>query len=266
MPVSRCSSSWLGSSLDRGPCGPSSRTGLVDAAHVLLDQVGAVGAQRHSRLTQTMSSTDAEYAVACNASAGGGGNVGVPNPYRWNVRRLAKGRVLDVGCGIGRCLDFIRPRGVGVDPNEQRSPSAARRVTRHTCRMSSSGARSPPLPASSTHCCARMCSNTSTSRLRWPWSVSTCPIRQGGRVHLHHSPGARSAIRRDARAADGCRRNCRRWPRRCGLTIERMSSFPLPRLFGRWFMYNETVVVARRGRDEGLATWRCSSLRCWWSS
>ena len=64
-----------------------------------------------------MSSTDAEYtdrlqrlSVAVEAV--------VPNPYRWNVRRLAKGRVLDVGCGIGRCLDFIRPRGVGVDPNE----------------------------------------------------------------------------------------------------------------------------------------------------
>jgi len=33
----------------------------------------------------------------------------------------------------------------------------------------------------------------------------------------------------------------------CGLTIERMSSFPLPRRFGRWFIYNETVVVARSG-------------------
>ena len=34
---------------------------------------------------------------------------------------------------------------------------------------------------------------------------------------------------------------------KCGLTIERMSSFPLPRAFGRWFIYNETVVVARVG-------------------
>ena len=31
----------------------------------------------------------------------------------------------------------------------------------------------------------------------------------------------------------------------CGLTIERVSSFPLPRLFGRWFIYNETVTIAR---------------------
>src|SRR4029079_16823799 len=42
----------------------------------------------------------------------------MPNPYGWNVRRVAKGKVLDIGCGIGRVSDCVRPRGVGVDPNE----------------------------------------------------------------------------------------------------------------------------------------------------
>ncbi len=31
----------------------------------------------------------------------------------------------------------------------------------------------------------------------------------------------------------------------CGLAIDRISSFPLPRWFGRWFVYNETVTIAR---------------------
>lgn len=40
------------------------------------------------------------------------------NPYRWNVRRLCRGRVLDVGCGIGRNLSFLGdPKNVGVDHN-----------------------------------------------------------------------------------------------------------------------------------------------------
>jgi hypothetical protein len=34
----------------------------------------------------------------------------------------------------------------------------------------------------------------------------------------------------------------------CALSIERISSFPLPRSFGRWFVYNETVTVARMAR------------------
>ncbi len=43
----------------------------------------------------------------------------VQAPYRWNVRRLFGDReVLDVGCGIGRNLAHLAPRGVGVDHNE----------------------------------------------------------------------------------------------------------------------------------------------------
>ena len=32
---------------------------------------------------------------------------------------------------------------------------------------------------------------------------------------------------------------------KCELAIEKISSFPLPRVFGRWFVYNETVTIAR---------------------
>ena len=43
----------------------------------------------------------------------------VQRPYRWNVRRLFQDReVLDIGCGIGRNLGHLAPRGVGVDHNE----------------------------------------------------------------------------------------------------------------------------------------------------
>jgi len=36
-------------------------------------------------------------------------------PYRWNLRRLDLGYVLDVGCGIGRNLGHLDGSGVGVD-------------------------------------------------------------------------------------------------------------------------------------------------------
>ncbi len=41
----------------------------------------------------------------------------IPDPYRWNIRRSNMGRMLDVGCGIGRCLMFNGGNGVGVDHN-----------------------------------------------------------------------------------------------------------------------------------------------------
>lgn len=41
----------------------------------------------------------------------------VQAPYRWNVRRLCPGLVLDIGCGLGRNLAHLGARAVGVDHN-----------------------------------------------------------------------------------------------------------------------------------------------------
>src|SRR3989337_1898945 len=46
----------------------------------------------------------------------------VQAPYRWNLRRLGLGRVLDVGCGIGRNLAALDGNGVGVDHNKSCVP------------------------------------------------------------------------------------------------------------------------------------------------
>lgn len=40
------------------------------------------------------------------------------NPYRIHLRKICKGSVLEVGCGIGRVLDFLDQSAVGVDHNE----------------------------------------------------------------------------------------------------------------------------------------------------
>jgi SAM-dependent methyltransferase len=41
----------------------------------------------------------------------------VQRPYRWNIRRLAVGFILDIGCGLGRNLAHVDGHGVGVDHN-----------------------------------------------------------------------------------------------------------------------------------------------------
>ena len=38
-------------------------------------------------------------------------------PYRYNVRRLCRGRVLDVGCGTGRHLRYLKLGSIGIDHN-----------------------------------------------------------------------------------------------------------------------------------------------------
>ena len=46
----------------------------------------------------------------------------VQAPYRWNIRRLHLGRVLDVGSGLGRNLAHLGNNGVGVWPKTQGLP------------------------------------------------------------------------------------------------------------------------------------------------
>src|SRR5262245_23737089 len=56
--------------------------------------------------------------------------LGVQLPYRWNLRRLGLGFVLDVGCGVGRNLAHLDGRGVGVDPNTDCVEAAKQRGLR----------------------------------------------------------------------------------------------------------------------------------------
>ena len=189
-----------------------------------------------------MSSTDANYADRLQRLSGRWWKRLVPNPYQWNVRRLAVGRVLDVGCGIGRCLDFIRPRGVGVDPN-----AAAIAV----CREHGHEAYEPvEFDASQTlrKFDTLLCSHV-LEHLDEPTGVDLIRhylphIVSGGRVMLitPQERGQRSD-ETHVRLMDVAALTS--LAQQCGLAIERISSFPLPRLFGRWFIYNETVLIAR---------------------
>lgn len=53
--------------------------------------------------------------------------LGLQRPYATLVRRLCRGRTLDVGCGVGRCLVALDGRGLGVDRNPACVEMARRR-------------------------------------------------------------------------------------------------------------------------------------------
>jgi 2-polyprenyl-3-methyl-5-hydroxy-6-metoxy-1,4-benzoquinol methylase len=193
-----------------------------------------------------MTSTDAEYTRRLQELSGRGWKRFVPNPYGWKVRRLATGRVLDIGCGIGRCLDFVRPRGVGVDPNE--TAIAVCREKGHTAYTPDEfgtvcGAHAPDQQFD-TLLCAHVLEHldepTGVELLR-----SYLPyLGPAGRVVLitPQERGQRSDATHvrfmDVAALTSL-------AKQCGLVVEKISSFPLPRAFGRWFIYNETITIGR---------------------
>jgi 2-polyprenyl-3-methyl-5-hydroxy-6-metoxy-1,4-benzoquinol methylase len=168
----------------------------------------------------------------------------VQYPYRWNLRRLHPGFVLDVGCGIGRNLTHLDGRGIGVDHNPTCVDVANARGLRAFTPdgfVESEFARAGRFDSLIlAHVVEHMGAQEAEELLRQylPW------IKRGGMVILitPQEAGFRSDPTHvefvDLRALDRLGR---------ALGIERLHgySFPFPRTIGQVFKYNEFVWVGR---------------------
>ena len=173
----------------------------------------------------------------------------VPNPYRWNLRHLKLGRVLDVGCGVGRCLAFLDGNGVGVDHN----PTSV-----DECRARGFDAYTPEafalLELGSfdtlllSHVIEHLDPDSAENLVR-----SYLPyIRGGGRIVLitPQQAGQRSDPTHvtfvDAEAAQSLLASVH-------IPVSRVRSFPFPRPLGRFFVHNETIAIGTLSSDRGTA-------------
>ncbi len=167
----------------------------------------------------------------------------VQAPYRWNIRRLQLGMVLDVGCGLGRNLGHLDGHGVGIDHNVAAVAVARERGLQ---------AFTPDEFAASTY--AKPAAFDSlllahvVEHLPYPEAMTLlvqylpyvapggtvviiCPQTAGFRsdpTHVTHFDAAK--LRELAVEA--------------GLRVGSVRSFPFPRSVGRIFPYNESVLVA----------------------
>jgi SAM-dependent methyltransferase len=175
--------------------------------------------------------------------------LGVQLPYRWNLRRLDLGYVIDVGCGIGRNLAHLDGRGVGVDHNPVSAQAcidqgfdaftpADFRVSRHAVSRSFDSL----LMA---HVAEHMSDGDAVTLMRdyLPFVrdggkvVVICPQEAGFRTDSSHVRFVdEEALRSLFDVLE--------------LELLKLYSFPFPRRFGRFFAYNEFVALGRvRARD-----------------
>jgi len=166
----------------------------------------------------------------------------VQRPYRWNLRRLDLGATLDVGCGIGRNLVNLPAGSLGVDHNAA-SISTARSRGLDACTTEEFAARDVAERSFDSMLLAHVLEHMTPEqglevvRSYLPYVsgkvVAICPQERGYRSDDTHvtflDAAAMRQILQDA-----------------GLRPVRSYSFPLPRMFGKAFTYNETVVVAHR--------------------
>jgi 2-polyprenyl-3-methyl-5-hydroxy-6-metoxy-1,4-benzoquinol methylase len=166
-------------------------------------------------------------------------------PYRWHIRHMRLGRVLDIGCGAGRNLSHLRGNGVGVDHNP--SSVAIARSLGLTAYATEEFEQSADAVAGSydallfAHVLEHMTSPEAATLIEHylPYIaaegcvVAICPQQRGQRsdaTHVTYMPRAVIAsVFADA-----------------GLELQRAKSFPFPEVVGRVFTHNETVAVGRR--------------------
>jgi SAM-dependent methyltransferase len=169
----------------------------------------------------------------------------VQRPYRRNVQRLATGFVLDLGCGLGRHLRHVGGHGVGIDLDEVAVATArARGLTAFTPGEFSASEYARPGRFDSllaSHVLEHLAPGDGTALLRryLPYLraegrvILICPQEAGFRSDPTHVTFL------DGPGLEGVASDCR-------IDVTSVRSFPFPRLAGRVFPHNETVLVGRK--------------------
>ncbi len=174
----------------------------------------------------------------------------VQAPYRWNLRRMHLGKVLDVGCGVGRNLRSLERGSVGIDHNEH----AVNRVLKQglTAFLPEGFLRSAFAKHGGfdsllfSHVLEHLSAGEGVKLLR-----TYLPFVKGGGRVVFITPQKRGFGSDATHVRFVGFEELAALAREVGLTITRQYSFPFPRRFGRVFKYNEHVMVATR---EGLSS------------
>jgi len=176
----------------------------------------------------------------------------VQAPYRWNLRRLQPGFVLDIGCGIGRNLLHLDQFGVGVDTSRSSVEVARTRgcvaYTADAFPSSRDAVKGGFDSLLFAHVLEHMPLESATELLEryLPY------LAPAGKV-IVIVPQEAGFASDDTHVNFLNRRDIVALVTACGLRVEHAFSFPFPQVAGRVFRHNETIVEAklRQGGGQG---------------
>jgi 2-polyprenyl-3-methyl-5-hydroxy-6-metoxy-1,4-benzoquinol methylase len=172
----------------------------------------------------------------------------VQAPYRWNLKRLQPGFTLDIGCGLGRNLLHLNGNGVGIDHNQHAVEIARSRglqaFTIQAFQTSSLNQTALFDSILMSHVAEHLMEGDVLKLLKAHIPllkpngqvILICPQEYGYRSDSTHVQFLDFAKLRGI----ACE---------AGLIPVREYSFPLPRVFGHLFKYNEFVSISRKGHE-----------------
>lgn len=189
---------------------------------------------------------DPGYTQRLQALSGAGWKrrLDVQAPYRWNLRRLTPGRVLDVGCGLGRNLQHLGGHGVGVDHNA--TSVAAARLQGLVAMTPEEFHRSEHAVPGAFDCLlvAHVLEHLDAATADGLLSDYLPFVRPGGQV-IVITPQERGFATDDTHVRWVDAAGTAAHLAKHGVAVERSFSFPFPRIVGKAFAYNEFVVTGR---------------------
>lgn len=169
----------------------------------------------------------------------------VQAPYAWNLRKLSPGRMLDLGCGIGRNIAHVHGNGVGVDLNPE---CVAEARARGFQAYLPDEFRSVHADRSSTFDSLLVAHVLEHMPLAAGFDLVSeyLPfLRAGGQI-IFITP-QEAGFRSDSTHVEFINSSkLHALAQRLNLTVTRDFSFPFPRPLGRIFIHNEFVVTARK--------------------
>ncbi len=165
------------------------------------------------------------------------------NPYRWNIRKLSKGRVLDVGCGIGRNLRYLnRPDALGIDHNLDSiafvNDLGFSALTTATFKNSIEDMKESFDSILISHVLEHLTIDEAEELLA---TYLPC-LKKGGRV-ISICPQEKGYKSDESHKTYFSIESIEFLMSRHSLNKVKSRSFPFPKSFGKFFIYNENVVV-----------------------